>query len=77
MVCAGDKTKLLIVGTSKARKQKLKNKRITVTVCGNVIGESHSEKLLGLIVNNNLTWKEHLYLLFNFKFQNNYAFFAL
>ena len=28
---------------------------------GNTIRESKSEKLLGLIVNNELTWKEYLY----------------
>ena len=59
MVCAGDKTKLLVIGTSKLRSKKFKNKKLTVDVCGNTIEESHSEKLLGLIINNNLSWNDH------------------
>ena len=61
MVCAGDKTKLIIVGTKKLKQSKLvsKNKKISVTVC--IIESTHSEKLLGVVVNEDLTWKEHLY----------------
>ena len=61
MVCAGDKTKLLVVGTKKLRQSKLSNKLVSVNVYDNNIDSSHSEKLLGLIVNEELTWKEHLY----------------
>ena len=63
MVCAGDKTKLLVVGTKKLRNHKLesKNKKISVNVCDNIIEESHSEKLLGIIVSEDLSWKKHLY----------------
>ena len=32
-----------------------------ISVCGDIVSESTSEKLLGLIVNNTLTWKNHLY----------------
>ena len=63
MVCAGDKTKLLVVGTRQLRESKLvsQNKVLEVNVEGNTIRESKSEKLLGLTVNNELTWKEYLY----------------
>ena len=63
MVCAGDKTKLLVVGTKKLRNNKLesKNKKISVNVCGTLIEESKSEKLLGVIVSEDLSWNKHLY----------------
>ena len=32
-----------------------------VTINGDVIEESRSEKLLGVVINNTLTWKDHLY----------------
>ena len=49
MVCAGDKTKVLVVGTRELRESKLvsQNKVLEVNVEGNTIRES---KLLGLIV---------------------------
>ena len=63
MVCAGNKTKLLILGTSQLRKSRIESKNVTfeINVCGNIISDSKSEKLLGLTVNNQLTWKEFLY----------------
>ena len=63
MVCSGDKTKLLIIGTSQLKKSKLPdtNVKVQIEVCGQTVVESKSEKLLGLIVNNQLTWKEYLY----------------
>ena len=63
MVCSSDKTKLLIIGTKANRKSKLENDnmKIQVRVCGDIIEESQSEKLLGIIVNNNLNWKDHLH----------------
>ena len=63
MVCAGNKTKLLILGTSQLRKSRIESKHINfeINVCGNIITDSKSEKLLGLTVNNQLTWKEFLY----------------
>ena len=30
-------------------------------MCNNHIESSHSEKLLGLVVNEEMTWKDHLY----------------
>ena len=32
-----------------------------IVVDGKLVTESRSEKLLGLVLNNNLTWKNHLY----------------
>ena len=60
MCVAGDKSKLLIVGTRELRTCRLQND-ITIMVDGNEITESTSEKLLGVTVNNMMTWKEHLY----------------
>ena len=63
MVCSGDKTKLLVIGTSQLRKSRLIDKDIIIkiNVCGQTVTESSSEKLLGLIVNNKQTWKDYLY----------------
>ena len=65
MMCAGDKTKLLIIGTRQLKDARLKNvdTDLEVNVCGNTVGESRSEKVLGLNieVNSDLNWKEYLY----------------
>ena len=53
----------MIIGTADQRR-KLKSDNDTqlqITVSENVIIESRSEKLLVLIVNNELTWHEYLY----------------
>ena len=62
MACAGDKTKLLVIGTKQLRANKLNEPetRLTVNVAGNVVETSESEKLLGLIINNVMTWRHHL-----------------
>ena len=62
MICSGDKTKLLIVGTQAGRKNKLVDKdlSIKVNVCGDIKEESDSEKLLGVVVNNIGTWKHYI-----------------
>ena len=36
-------------------------KKLAIVVDQNIIEETTSEKLLGLVVNNKLTWKEHLH----------------
>ena len=63
MVCSSDKTKLLIVSTSANRQTKLieNNLSLKVNICGEEKNESTSEKLLGIIVNNTATFKDHLY----------------
>ena len=63
MVFSGEKTKLLVVGTQDLRNKKLtsQNKVLKVQVGENTVYESKNEKLLGIIVSNDLTWKVHLY----------------
>ena len=66
MVCAGDKTKLLVISMRQLRRTRLTENdvKIQVNVCGprgEEIDESTDEKLLGVIVSNKLTWKTHLY----------------
>ena len=62
MACAGDKTKLLIIGTRQLRSLKLNEPEdnLKVVVCGSEIKGSESERLLGLVVNNQLTWRHYL-----------------
>ena len=61
--CSGEKTKLLFIGTRARRQIQVENVNFvpTVNVCGDTISESTSEKILGVIVNNTITWKNHLY----------------
>ena len=63
MVCSGAKTKLLIVGTKELRRSKLTKNAITIkiNVDGHQVEESESERLLGVIINNTMTWEHHLY----------------
>ena len=61
MVCAGNKTKLLVVATDQLRRSRFKNQKMQIRVCDATIEDTKSEKLLGLILNNNLSWKEYLY----------------
>jgi hypothetical protein len=60
LVCCGQKTKLLIMGTAALRQSRIKNKNITI-IAGHEVMEAESEKLLGMIINNRLTWHDHLY----------------
>ena len=63
LVCSGAKTKLLIVGTKDLRRTKLtnQNKVIKISVAGYDVEETSSERLLGLVINNSLTWENHLH----------------
>ena len=62
LVCSGSKTKLLVIGIKELRKSKLtnNNKVFEINVAGRTVTESTSECLLGVIINNTLTW-EHIY----------------
>ena len=60
MCVAGQKSKLLVVATKGLRKNKLR-RRLSITVDEKRVVETWSEKLLGVIINNQMTWKEHLY----------------
>ena len=63
LVCSGSKTKLLVIGTKELRRTRLtnQNKVLEIEVAGHKVKESDSERLLGLVVNNSMTWKNHLY----------------
>ena len=63
MICSSDKTKLLIVGTNSNRQSKPENENLSlkVNICGEEKHETTSEKLLGIIVNNTATFKNHLH----------------
>ena len=63
LVCSGGKTKLLVIGTRDLRNSKLvsQNKVIKINIAGHEVTESTSERLLGLIVNNTMTWEHQLY----------------
>ena len=63
MICSSDKTKLLVIGTKANRQAKLEKENLVlgVDVCGEHKKESKSEKLLGVVVNNVATWKNHLH----------------
>ena len=52
---AGEKTKLLVLGTSQMRTSKLLTEDMKIVVDGKEVIESSSEKLLGLVLNNKLT----------------------
>ena len=63
MVCSGEKTKVMILCTKDTREAKLSSidKTIKVNVCGKVVTETVDEKLLGMIISNNLSWKTYLH----------------
>ena len=63
MVTSADKTKLLVIGTRRNRINKLEsnNIKLKVNINEEEKTETSSEKLLGIIVNNSLTWKNHLF----------------
>ena len=59
---AADKSKLLVTGTQQLRGLKLPaEEEMRISVDQKEIVESSSEKLLGLIINNQLTWKNYMY----------------
>ena len=60
MCVAGEKSKLLVIGTRNLRSSKLTQPMI-VNVDSMEVQESKSEKLLGVLINNELTWRENLY----------------
>ena len=63
MICAGDKTKLMVISTKQLRDSKLSsiNREISLNVCGQHVTESSCEKLLGMYVENDLTWNIYLH----------------
>ena len=61
--CSGEKTKLLFLGTRANRVNKIQNENFhpAINISGDCIEESTSEKILGIVVNNTITWKSHMY----------------
>ena len=64
MVVSGEKTKLLLIGTRMNRKLKVEDQEdldTSLMIEGEAVEPTKSEKLLGILVNDSLTWKNHLY----------------
>ena len=61
MVVAGEKCKLLVLATIERRAAEHLDSEMKISVDGEEVVESSSEKLLGVVLNNHLTWKYHLY----------------
>ena len=57
---SGDKSKLMVVATSALRRLKIPS-QMSILIDGKVVNESENERLLGVRMNNILTWKSHLY----------------
>ena len=57
---AGEKSKFMVLGTRKLRASKVTNEA-KIVVDGKEITETRSEKLLVVVINNELTWKNHLH----------------
>ena len=62
MVTSADKTKLLIIGTRQNRRIKLESHdiKIKITINDEVKKETNDEILLGVTINNTLSWKTYL-----------------
>ena len=61
MICSGEKTKLLVVCTKEMRDSRLKDRKLQVKVCNKTIKETTDEKLLGITMSNDMTWKTFLH----------------
>jgi hypothetical protein len=62
LICSGDKTKLLVISTKELRRSRLNQEpKIQITVAGHDVEETQSERLLGIVINNSMTWQNHLY----------------
>ena len=57
---AGNNSKFLMIGTNQLRRSRI-NKEFKIVVDNQEVPETSSEKLLGVVINNTLTWKNHLY----------------
>ena len=57
---SGEKSKLLIVGSRALKKSRI-NEKISIIIDGKEVEETCNEKLLGVVINNELGWKPHIY----------------
>ena len=61
MVCAGNKTKLLLIGTPQLKHKKFEeHTNFSIDVDGTAVTNSESEPLLGLVVNDRLNWSNYV-----------------
>ena len=60
--CSAEKTKLLLSGTKAGRMNKIDALNISpsISLDGDIVLETASEKVLGVVVNNIITWNNHL-----------------
>ena len=58
---AGEKSKLMVLGHSELRATKNMNEPMKIDIEGQEVVETVSEKLLGIVVSNTLTWKNQMY----------------
>ena len=61
MCVADQKSNLQVLGTKELKKNKCRGREFSILVDGKQVIETPSEKLLGVIINNQMTWREHLY----------------
>ena len=63
MLVSAEKTKLLFMGTQRNRLLKIESSAFVpeLNVCEKRVEVTHCEKLLGLLINDTMTWKSHLY----------------
>ena len=63
MLVSAEKTKLLFIGTQRNRLLKIESPAFVpeLNVCEKRVEVTHCEKLLGLLINDTMTWKSHLY----------------
>ena len=61
ILCSGDKTKLLVLGTMGLKKSKLESRTLTVKLGENIVEETSDEKLLGILMSNSLSWNKYPY----------------
>ena len=61
MCVSGEKSKLLILGTEELKRARIGPQKFSIYVDGKNVEQTISEKLLGVIISSNLSWKEHIY----------------
>ena len=61
LVCSGGKTKLLLIATDAMCRARLAGKQFQIIVSDKIVKESVCERILGVLVNNRLTWHHHLH----------------
>ena len=61
MIVSPAKTKLIVSANKELRAKALNNISITVNVSGNIIKQTPSEKLLGVVISEDLTWAPYLW----------------